>query len=119
MRRWRRLISVFCLLCLLGAQQAAYAHWISHIGGDIAAAVESDGPNDDGTGGGSDDGDDPPSHVCATCAAFAALNAAPPVIETIAAVAPATAAPIPEPSSTRAPAPSVPPYIARAPPAGL
>jgi hypothetical protein len=111
MRRWRKLFVVLCALCLLGAQQAAYAHWIVHIGTAVSVAPAADG--------GDDDDDDAPPHVCTTCAAFAALNAAPPVVAPALAMGSVEAALFSEPVPAYTPASSAPPYIARAPPAVL
>ena len=112
--RLHPLIAFLCALCLLGAQQAANAHFIGHIG----TAAESTAFH---KGGKSGNGSDAPAldGVCATCAAFAALVAAPPVH-----VAPQVAA---RTSVIRmfvqapvfVPAPLAPPYASRAPPAVL
>ena len=37
----RKLIAVFAVLCLFGAQQAAFAHWAAHLGAPIAVGLES------------------------------------------------------------------------------
>lgn len=64
----RRLIAVFALLCLFGAQQAAFAHWAAHLGAPAVAGVEAP------------DGEHAAAAVlgqsCTSCAAFAGLDAA-------------------------------------------
>ncbi|MCX7166065.1 MAG: hypothetical protein NTV11_07300 [Rhodocyclales bacterium] len=110
MRRPSPLIVIICALFLLGAQQAAYAHWIGHIG---SAASTTSAPDGDGDYG------DAPSHACMSCAAFAALNATPPSSVSPIAVAHATAIPFPDIPTAYIPAHSALPYTARAPPAVL
>ncbi len=110
-RRQSPLIAILCTLFLLGAQQVAYAHWISHVGVSITAAtaVHSE-VSDDGNAA---------SFVCTTCAAFAALTAAPPKFIAQIAVGHTAAIAIPDISSADVPACSASPYTARAPPAVL
>jgi hypothetical protein len=64
----RKLIAVLAVLCLFGAQQAAFAHWAAHLGAPIAVGLESP------------DGDHAIAAVlgqsCTSCAAFAGLDAA-------------------------------------------
>ena len=37
----RKLIAVLAVLCLFGAQQAAFAHWSAHLGAPAVVGVES------------------------------------------------------------------------------
>ena len=105
------LIAVLCALFLLEAQQAAFVHWIGHIGISVGAASAPHG-EDSGDG-------DAPSHTCTSCATFAALTAAPPAVN--------APIPVPDPAaksfalipSAHLPAPQAPPYASRAPPAIL
>ena len=64
----RKLIAVLALLCLFGAQQAAFAHWAAHLGAPAVVGVEST------------DGEHAAAAVlgqsCTNCAAFAGLDAA-------------------------------------------
>lgn len=73
MRRLRRqpLIVLLCALFLLGAQQAAYAHFLSHLGIAAETVAKDGGDNEHGAA-------TTLSHVCTTCAAFSALDSAPP-----------------------------------------
>lgn len=72
MRRFLHpLIAVLTALLLLGSQQAALAHMIGHVGAATQAAAQTD---DDSHGAALT-----LSHVCTTCIAFAALDAAPPL----------------------------------------
>lgn len=113
MRRLRThpLIAWLCALCLLGAQQAANAHYVGHLGAASAAFAVQQGTGSDET----------PAleKICATCAAFAALSSAPPSAAAVAsavgfdAVRPLFYAPV------FTPAPAAPPYASRAPPAVL
>jgi hypothetical protein len=105
--RYRSLIAILCTLCLLGAQQAAYAHYIGHVGCAIGTPAAPDGNGDAS------------QHACETCAAFAGLTAAPPACVAPLAAMHVTAAPLPDLASAYAPAPPAPPYTARAPPAIL
>ncbi|MDD5250415.1 MAG: hypothetical protein PHY45_15635 [Rhodocyclaceae bacterium] len=109
--RLHPLIALLCALCLLGAQQAANAHFIGHLG----SAAEATAFHKGGTGG------DAPAldGVCKTCAAFAALVAAPPAYTPPPAVArvPNTRLFVQAPVFT--PAPPAPPYSSRAPPVVL
>jgi hypothetical protein len=64
----RKLIAVLALLCLTGAQQAAFAHWAAHLGAPATVGLESQG------------GEHAAAAVlgqaCTACAAFAGLDAA-------------------------------------------
>jgi hypothetical protein len=64
----RKLIAFIAVLCLFGAQQAAFAHWAAHLGAPIAVGLESP------------DGDHAIAAVlgqsCTSCAAFAGIDAA-------------------------------------------
>lgn len=106
----RRLIAVFALLCLLGAQQAAFAHWAAHLGAPAQVGLESS------------DGEHAAAAVlgqsCTSCAAFAGLDAAlpggsPGVAAASAMVEPAL--PVPPEKSV----PVLRRYDSRAPPAVL
>ena len=107
MRRspYRVLIAVLCSLCLLGAQQAAYAHALAHFAGVITSA---------GTGSGTDG--DAPEHRCTTCAACAGLVSAPPLFFAPIVAAPASAGQTLATAVAAAPTHWPSPYIARAPP---
>ena len=114
MRRSRLhpLIALLCALLLLGAQQAAYAHFIGHIGNQAETVAQEGGDADHGAASSL-------SHVCTTCASFAALDAAPPVVAAAVPAAAATAAALPSLPPAVAPADPALPYAARAPPAVL
>ena len=114
MRRSRLhpLIVVLCALFLIGAQQAAYAHFLGHLG----FAVETQA-GDRGDAG--HDAGDTLSHVCTTCAAFAALDAAPPVVAMPPPLANAAATALAPAASAHVAARSTLPYAARAPPTVL
>lgn len=68
MTNLRKLIAILAVLCLFGAQQAAFAHWAAHLGAPIAVGLESP------------DGDHAAAAVlgqsCTTCAAYAGLDVA-------------------------------------------
>lgn len=65
---YRKLIAVLAVLCLTGAQQAAFAHWAAHLGAPVEVGLESS------------DGEHAAAAVlgqsCTSCAAFAGLDAA-------------------------------------------
>lgn len=67
-----RLIAVFALLCLLGAQQAAFAHWAGHLGAPAAATLEGQ------------DGEHAAAATlgqsCVSCVAFTGIDAALPTL---------------------------------------
>jgi hypothetical protein len=105
---YRLLLAILCTVCMLWAQQAAYAHYVGHIGSTVQAASAP-----------ADDNDEAPLHVCATCAVFAGLTAAPPAFVSPIAVAHTTAIPFPETPTAYIPARSALSYTARAPPAIL
>jgi len=67
MGRFHKLIAVLAVLCLFGAQQAAFAHWAAHLGAPAAIGLESS------------DGEHAAAAVlgqpCASCAAFSVLDA--------------------------------------------
>ncbi|HEX8964618.1 MAG TPA: hypothetical protein VF801_16580 [Rhodocyclaceae bacterium] len=106
--RHHPLIALLCALCLLGAQQAAGAHFAGHLGAAARTTTVHHSA-----------GDELPAldGICATCAAFAALSSAPPphsivlAAVRIPAVRPVPLAPV------FTPAPAAPPYASRAPPA--
>jgi len=79
----RKLIAALALLCLFGAQQAAFAHWAAHLGAPAAVGLEST------------DGEHAAAAVlgqsCTSCTAFSAFDAAPAGLPGAAAVAPALA----------------------------
>ena len=111
--RLHPLIAVLCALFLLASQQAAYALFLSHLGHssvETAAHVSGDAGHDEAS---------TLSHVCTTCAAFAALDAAPPAAAALTAAALAVTAQLPHRPATGVPALPAPPYTARAPPAVL
>jgi len=63
----RRLVLLFATLCLLGGQQAAFAHWAGHLGAPAQIALDSP------------DGRDAAASLrqfCSVCAAYAALDSA-------------------------------------------
>ena len=110
MKLSRRLIAVFALLCLLGAQQAAFAHWAAHLGAAVEAGLESS------------DGEHAAAAVlgqsCTSCAAFAGLDAALPGGVLPMSTAQAFAEPVlPAPPEKSVPATRR--YDSRAPPAVL
>jgi hypothetical protein len=72
MTRLRPLMALLLSLLLLGAQQAAFAHMIGHIG-PAAASTTSVGHGDDGHGEALN-----LSHVCTACVSAAGLAAAAP-----------------------------------------
>ncbi len=106
----RKLIAVLAVLCLTGAQQAAFAHWAAHLGAPIAVGLEAP------------DGDHAAAAVlgqsCTGCAAFAGLDAALPGSTVGASAAPAfveSALPAPQEKSVSA----IRRYNSRAPPSVL
>ncbi len=106
----RKLIAVLALLCLFGAQQAAFAHWAAHLG--APAVVGAEAP----------DGEHAAAAVlgqsCTSCAAFAGLDAVLPGVNVVLTVATATAdhiLPAPQEKSVSA----IRRYDSRAPPAVL
>ena len=107
MRRlpFRVLIAAVCCLCLLGAQQAAYAHALAHYAGVVTSAGTSSGT----------DGDSPEQR-CTTCAAYAGLVSAPPLFVAPIVATPASASQTLAIAVAAAPAHWPSPYIARAPP---
>ena len=101
-------LAIVCAFCMLAAQQAAYAHYIGHIGGGAQAA--SVPANDSG---------DAPLHSCTTCSLFAGLAAAPPAFVSPIAVTNAAAIPLANIPTAHIPARPALSYTARAPPAVL
>lgn len=106
----RRLVAVLAVLCLFGAQQAAFAHWAAHLGAAATAGLEST------------EGEHAAAAVlgqsCTSCATFAGLESALPGSTLGAAAADA----IPEVPLTAPQEKSVPAirrYDCRAPPAIL
>ncbi|MDT3737012.1 MAG: hypothetical protein ROZ00_12365 [Denitratisoma sp.] len=107
---YRRLIAVLAVLCLTGAQQAAFAHWAAHLGAPAEVGLESS------------DGEHAAAAVlgqsCTSCAAFAGFDAALPGARIGLPVATTTApydVPVPPEKSVRA----IRRYDSRAPPAVL
>ena len=107
---YRKLIAVLAVLCLFGAQQAAFAHWAAHLGAPAVVGVEAP------------DGEHAAAAVlgqsCTSCAAFAGLDAALPGSMFSAADALAhveSAFPAPQEKSVR----TIRRYDSRAPPAVL
>jgi hypothetical protein len=110
MKSSRKLITVLAVLCLFGAQQAAFAHWAAHLGAPAVAGVEAP------------DGEHAATAVlgqsCTSCAAFAGLDAALPGSTVPAATAITfveTALPAPQEKSVS----TIRRYDSRAPPAVL
>lgn len=68
MKYARSLIAVLAALCLLGAQQAAFAHWAAHLGAPAQVTLAS--PDEDHAAAAS------LTQFCAGCAAFAGVDAA-------------------------------------------
>jgi hypothetical protein len=106
------LIVLLCALGLLGAQQAAYAHFLSHLGIAAETAVRAGGDAEHGAAA-------TLSHVCTTCAAFSAAGAAPPSVPPALPIVRAIEAAIAAPPVGRLAAVATPPCGARAPPAVL
>jgi hypothetical protein len=108
MRRLRHhpLIALFCVLCLLGAQQAAHAHFVGHLGAAAETTAVHSG-SDEAPG---------LEYVCTTCAAFSALSSAPPSQAAAPAASPAANQVHAAVVSRFVPAPAPPPYASRAPP---
>lgn len=111
--RLYRLIAVLCAVFLLGAQQAAYAHFLSHLGTAAVTVAQEDG--DAGHAAAS-----ALAHGCTTCAAFSAVGAGAPLPSPSPLFSVAAVASLLPADDIRRPAvgPS-PPYGARAPPAIL
>lgn len=66
----RKLILLFAALSLLGAQQAAFAHWAAHLGAPAQVVLESpEGANARALS---------LTQFCSSCAAFAGIDAAVP-----------------------------------------
>jgi hypothetical protein len=106
----RKLIAVLAMLCLIGAQQAAFAHWAAHLGAPAAVGMEAP----DGEHAAAEMLD----QACTSCAAFAALGAALPGGTSVTSAATAIAAPaLPPPQEKSVPA--IRRRQARAPPAFL
>lgn len=114
MRRTRLhpLIAILCALLLLGAQQAAYAHFIGHLGNQAETVALEGGDADHGAASSL-------SHVCTTCAAFAVLDAAPPAAEVPLPATTAAMADLPAIAAADLPARTRAPYAPRAPPTVL
>lgn len=64
----RKLIAVLALLCLTGAQQAAFAHWAVHLAAPAVAAAEAP-DQEHGTA-------TTLTQLCKGCIAFSGLDAA-------------------------------------------
>ena len=107
---YRKLIAVLAVLCLFGAQQAAFAHWAAHLGAPAVAGLESQ------------DGEHAAAAVlgqsCTSCAAFAGLDAALPG-STVAASAALAFAESALPASREKSVSAIRRYDSRAPPAVL
>lgn len=69
-RRYAVTLVMLCALFLLGAQQAAFVHLLSHFGSRAESAAQPQDGGSHGTAPGL-------SHVCPLCAAFASLDGAP------------------------------------------
>lgn len=114
MPRLRPLIAVLLSLLLLGAQQAAFAHMVGHIGAaGSVAVVDHDRDAGHSTA-------ESLSHVCTTCVALAALTggALPSAPVAPLGAAAVDAAPLP-PLLPACPGAAFSLYRARAPPAVL
>lgn len=109
-RRPHPLLAAFFALLLLGAQQAAFAHLIGHLGATAQVMAQ---PDDDGHGEALT-----LSHVCTTCVGLSALDGAPPPVLPVLAAAAGTYA-LPTAPAVAVGAASFSPYLARAPPAVL
>lgn len=106
----RKLIALIAVLCLLGAQQAAFAHWAAHLGAPAAVGIEAaDGEHAAAAALG---------QSCTSCAAFAGLDAALPGSMVGASVAPAFVEPV-LPAPQEKSASTIRRYDSRAPPAVL
>ena len=106
----RKLIALIAVLCLLGAQQAAFAHWAAHLGAPAAVGIEAaDGEHAAAAALG---------QACTSCAAFAGLDAALPGSMVGASVAPAFVEPV-LPAPQEKSASTIRRYDSRAPPAFL
>lgn len=68
MKSARSLITLLAALCLLGAQQSAFAHWAAHLGAPAQVTLAS--PDADHAAATS------LTQFCAGCAAFAGVDAA-------------------------------------------
>ncbi|MDP1653558.1 MAG: hypothetical protein Q8L56_12635 [Rhodocyclaceae bacterium] len=103
----RKLIAVLAVLCLFGAQQAAFAHWASHLGAPAVAGLESQ------------DGEHAAAAVidrtCSSCAAFSGLCAALPGAGNVFPATTASVAPAP-PAPRGKSVPTIRRYDSRAPP---
>lgn len=89
MKYLRSLCAVLAALCLLGAQQAAFAHWAAHLGAPAAVTLEA--PDADHANAAA------LTQLCAGCLAFAGIDAALPS----AAVAPTLQAAADTPFTSR------------------
>lgn len=114
MRRSPRhpLIVLLCALCLLGAQQAAYAHFIGHLGFAVDTVASAGDDAEHGAAA-------TLSHACTTCAAFSATGGAPPSVPPPLPAACAGDTCLAAPVAVRIAAAAAPPCGARAPPAVL
>lgn len=68
MKSVRSLIACLATLCLLGAQQAAFAHWTAHLGAPAQATLASPDAGHAAVAS--------LTRFCAGCAAFAGVDAA-------------------------------------------
>ncbi len=106
----RKLIAVLAVLCLFGAQQAAFAHWAAHLGAPSAVGAESQ------------DGDHAAAAVvdqaCSSCAVFTSVCAALPGAGNALPAAAASVAPAP-PAQWGKSVPTIRRYDSRAPPTVL
>lgn len=108
----RQLILCLCALFLIGAQQAAYAHLISHLGHPGHPGQTAAQPADAASHATAAC----LSHLCATCLAYGALASGAPLPVSLQVADPALAeAPICF-EFHRPPLSGAPPYTARAPP---
>jgi hypothetical protein len=82
MKSTRNLIALVATLCLLGAQQAAFAHWAAHLGAPAQVTLESPDAAHAGAA--------KLARFCAGCAAYAGMDAALPAAGLAPSLEPAT-----------------------------
>jgi len=105
----RQIILTLCALFLIGAQQAAYAHLIGHLGlAGTAVAQPADAAGHAAALS--------LSHLCSSCLAISALAAGAPLSASFQAVVSANTGLSAGPEFRHLRFPTTPPYAARAPP---
>ena len=105
----RQIILTLCSVFLLGAQQAAYAHLIGHLGLAGTAVAQPADAAGHATAVSL-------SHLCSSCLAISALAAGAPPPVSFQAVVSANTDISAGPVLLHLPVPTAPPYAARAPP---